>query len=159
MARRKRGHSAEEDEPTVDISSLIDVCFLLLIYFIVTQTIAVPESDLVLALPSNAQDSNERPEIDPAFFEVLEDGTINRIVDGSRSQLAGSAPGDLKHRKPTDMADLNQQVKTYKAMAADKAVIKVKAEPEVKAQYVVDLLNVLAEHGITKITFVKNATE
>ena len=34
--------SLTPDEPTLDISSLIDVCFLLLIYFLVTTTISAP---------------------------------------------------------------------------------------------------------------------
>jgi hypothetical protein len=33
MARHKKIQAPEEDEPGLDISSLIDVCFLLLIYF------------------------------------------------------------------------------------------------------------------------------
>jgi len=41
--QRLQRHGTEDsllpDEPTLDISSLIDVCFLLLIYFLVTTTI------------------------------------------------------------------------------------------------------------------------
>ena len=157
MPRRKRGLEAEEDEPSVDISSLIDVCFLLLIYFIITATIAEPESDLILALPSSSSDSAEKPEIDPAFFHVLQDGSINRLNDGAGSRLAAAGDENLRHRKPSDsrMAELNDAVRGYKDLAGDKAIIKVKADADVKAQYVIDLLNVLAKHGITKITFTK----
>ena len=159
MARRKKGMIAEDDEPIVDISSLIDVCFLLLIYFIVTSTIAEPESDLILTLPSQSSNSAEKPEIDPAFFHVLADGSINRIEAGNTSPLAGVGDPDYMHRKPESMEQLNNTVSAYSKMAGDKAVIKVKADPNVKAQYVIDLLNVLAEHKITKITFTKGAPE
>jgi hypothetical protein len=37
-------------QPALDISSLIDVCFLLLIYFLVTSTITPRETDLGMAL-------------------------------------------------------------------------------------------------------------
>ncbi|MDB4419108.1 biopolymer transporter ExbD [bacterium] len=37
-SRRKKDR-AELDEPQLDISSLIDVCFLMLIFFLVTTTI------------------------------------------------------------------------------------------------------------------------
>ena len=40
-----------EGEAVVDVSSLIDVCFLLLVFFMVTVTIAPRESDLELKLP------------------------------------------------------------------------------------------------------------
>jgi biopolymer transport protein ExbD len=39
MARHRKYEAAEEADPALDISSLIDVCFLLLIYFLVTSTI------------------------------------------------------------------------------------------------------------------------
>ena len=51
MARHKRQQLEPEEEPALDISSLIDVCFLLLIYFLVTSTIKPRESDLGLQLP------------------------------------------------------------------------------------------------------------
>jgi biopolymer transport protein ExbD len=39
MARHKKYQADEEANPALDISSLIDVCFLLLIYFLVATTI------------------------------------------------------------------------------------------------------------------------
>ena len=46
MARHKKSIVQDEGNPELDISSLIDVCFLLLIYFIVTSTITPREQDL-----------------------------------------------------------------------------------------------------------------
>ena len=51
MARRKSSHPfAGESDPNVDISPLIDVAFLLLIYFLVTASLLKQEADLGLAL-------------------------------------------------------------------------------------------------------------
>ena len=159
MARRKKGLELEEDEPMVDISSLIDVCFLLLIYFIVTSTIAQPESDLMLSLPSSDSPSDQKPDIDPAFFVVLKSGKIQQVAaDASISDVSGAGRGDFSHRKPEEeLSKLDQTIAAYNAMAGDKAMVKVKAEPETKAQYVIDLLNVLAKHKITKITFTQHS--
>ena len=52
MARKKIAEALEDDEPGLDISSLIDVCFLLLIYFLVTTTIQPREQDLRMSLPA-----------------------------------------------------------------------------------------------------------
>ena len=52
MARHRKYEAEEESDPALDISSLIDVCFLLLIYFLVTSTITPRETDLGMALPS-----------------------------------------------------------------------------------------------------------
>lgn len=159
MARRKKGLELEEDEPAIDISSLIDVTFLLLIYFIVTSTIAEQESDLMLELPSDNSSSAEPPDIDPIFFMVLKDGTIQQVlIDKSISSLSGAGKTDLTNRLPeSDLADLDRTIGTYSQMAGDKAIVKVKANKEAKAQYVVDLINVLAKHNITKITFTEHA--
>ncbi|MBG7607508.1 MAG: biopolymer transporter ExbD [Verrucomicrobia bacterium] len=51
-ARYKKSHFESDTEPQLDISSLIDVCFLLLIYFLVTCTIQPREQDLLMALPT-----------------------------------------------------------------------------------------------------------
>lgn len=159
MARRKKGLELEEDEPTVDISSLIDVCFLLLIYFIVTSTIAEQESDLMLKLPGSASTSEEPPDIDPIFFVVLQNGTIQQVqIDKSVENVSGAGKSDFTNRLPeTDLAQLDQVIGAYSQLAGDKAIVKVKAVKETKAQYVVDLLNVLAKHNITQITFTEYA--
>lgn len=39
MARHKKLEPIEDEDPKLDISSLIDVCFLLLIYFIVATSL------------------------------------------------------------------------------------------------------------------------
>ena len=62
MARHKKFQVEQEPEPELDISSLIDVCFLLLIYFLVTSTITPRETDLGMSLPA-ANPSNEQPKI------------------------------------------------------------------------------------------------
>ena len=45
MARHRRATALEEDKPELSISPLIDICFLLLIYFLVTTTIKQKERD------------------------------------------------------------------------------------------------------------------
>ncbi|MFT6596748.1 MAG: biopolymer transport protein ExbD, partial [Akkermansiaceae bacterium] len=64
MSRHKKMQPPEEDEPALNISSLIDVCFLLLIYFIVTTQIVRKEQELSTSLPSVAP-SETPPELAP----------------------------------------------------------------------------------------------
>ena len=51
MARHTHYEAAANDDPTLDISSLIDVTFLLLIYFLITSAIQIRETDLRVKLP------------------------------------------------------------------------------------------------------------
>ena len=76
MARHKRQQPLEDAEPALDISSLIDVCFLLLIYFLVTSTIKPRESDLGLQLPGVSEPTTEQPKIEPMLIFVEESGGI-----------------------------------------------------------------------------------
>jgi len=98
MARRKKGLTLEEDEATIDISSMIDVCFLLLIYFMVTSKIAEPESDLKINLPGE-NPSTAPSEIEPLYFKVSSNGEINQVeADSSLSSMSGPGKTDLTSR-------------------------------------------------------------
>lgn len=155
MSRKKQGYQPENDEPVVDMSSLIDVVFLLLIYFIVTSTIAEEESDLILALPNDAAGSPD--EIDPMFFVVAASGQIQRVKeDRSLSPLDGPGKGDFEHRRPEELPQLASDISEYKAFVGDEGIVKIKVDPAAKAQYVVDLLNILKANEITQITFTEN---
>jgi biopolymer transport protein ExbD len=161
MLKYKKSMQLEEDEPGIDISSLIDVCFLLLIYFIVTSTIAEPESDLILQLPTPKSEIDQRSIIEPAFFVVLRSGQIQQIAeDSTASNIDGVGKtrldGGLAHRNPEDLLQLNRCISAYATISGDQAMIKVKAEKETKAQYVIDFLNVLAKNNISKITFTEH---
>lgn len=89
MARHKKSTLPEEPMPELDISSLIDVCFLLLIYFIVTSTITPREQDLGMALPANSPPSSEQPKIDPMFIKVNASGAIFTGVGASEQARYG----------------------------------------------------------------------
>ena len=156
--RRKRGESPSEESPVIDISSFIDVCFLLLIYFVVTSIIAEEESDLMLKLPYPRPDGKSH-EIDPAFFHITEDGSINRIENHeSPKSVVGVGYVDCRHRKSTDsiMEQLDREIESYVGIAGDKAVVKVKVDAAAKVQHAVDLFNILSKHGVEKITLVKD---
>jgi len=62
---RKRGTQALN----VPMSSMIDVVFLLLIYFIVTQKEEVPEAHLAVNLPSPNQ-TQQQPQTKPNLLEI-----------------------------------------------------------------------------------------
>ena len=49
------------DEDTVDLTPMIDVTFLLLIYFMVTTMLNQPEAELSIQLPGKPQSSDVNP--------------------------------------------------------------------------------------------------
>jgi biopolymer transport protein ExbD len=73
MSRFRNASGSDGDESSIDISPLIDVVFILLIFFIVTTTF-VEESGLEVNRPDAASASQQ--ESDSLVFEITEKGGI-----------------------------------------------------------------------------------
>jgi biopolymer transport protein ExbD len=149
MARHKKSLYEQEGMPELDISSLIDVCFLLLIYFIVTSTISLRESDLGMALPANSPPSSEQPKIDPMFIKVDANGAVFSGTGDAQTPL--DSDGTVR-----EMPLLNQQLQLYSAAAksaGNNPLVQVWVDPGTVQQRVIDVLNALAAVGITSVTF------
>lgn len=148
MARKKKADNLEEDEPGLDISSLIDVCFLLLIYFLVTTTIQPREQDLKMSLPAAAP-SDTPPVLAPMFIKVEKSGQIF-INTGPAQELVEEGTDNRK------LAELTMRLKGYVATArasAQEPLVQIWADGEAKQQRIVDVLNCLSGAEISKVTF------
>jgi biopolymer transport protein ExbD len=148
MARHKRYEADEETDPGLDISSLIDVCFLLLIYFLVTSTIKPRETDLGMALPS-AIPSDEQPEIEPKFIKIDAVGAIYEGT-GNSQQILDTDTGD--RTLPLLKGSLELYASGARA-AGSKPLVQIWADGQTSNQRVIDVLNALAGVEITTVTF------
>ncbi|MBB5353549.1 biopolymer transport protein ExbD [Haloferula luteola] len=147
MARHKHSESAEEDLPKLDISSLIDATFLLLIYFLVTTTIQPREQDVPMTLPAAAP-SEKPPEIEPKLIKIDASGAI--FVGTGAAQLAMDA--DDNRSVPLLFADLQAYSDLAKS-SGQEALVQIYVDGSARQQRVIDVLNALAGVGITKVTF------
>jgi biopolymer transport protein ExbD len=148
MARHKKHEAAEDSEPALDISSLIDVCFLLLIYFLVTSTIKPRESDLGMALPA-ANPSTEQPDIDPLFIKIEASGAIYTGVGASQQPM----DSDTSVRElPLLRGQLDMYASAARA-ANSKPLVQIYADGGSTQQRVIDVLNALAGVDINSVTF------
>ena len=146
MARHKRREAEPDEEPALDISSLIDVCFLLLIYFLVTSTITPRESDLGLALPGPASEQSDPPEIEPMLIHIEDSGNI---FTGAEKQPMDT--GDTR-----ELPLLSAALKFYKQgvdAAGETPLVQIYATDGAAHQRVIDVLNALAGEDITSVTF------
>lgn len=149
MARHKHYENQPDADPVLDISSLIDVCFLLLIFFLVTSTISPRESDLAMSLPGPRHTNPAQPEIEPLMIRVEASGAI----------LTGT--GEILRQMDTaadsrELPLLRNHLDLYAsaARAAD-SIPLVRIEPDggTSHQRVIDILNTLAAVGIQSVTF------
>lgn len=149
MARHRKHEAPEDDRPGLDISSLIDVCFLLLIYFLVTSTLIPRESDLGMALPAANPDPTQQPDIDPMFIRIEANGTIYTGVGASQQPM----DTDVTVR---DVPRLRAQLDMYAsaARAANSTpLVQIYADGGATQQRVIDVLNALAGVNINTVTF------
>lgn len=148
MARKKVADNLEEDEPGLDISSLIDVCFLLLIYFLVTTTIQPREQDLKMSLPAAAP-SDSVPELAPMFIKVDKGGSIFINTGPEQEQL----DADVNNR---NLPLLKERLDSYANAAragGKQPMVQIWADSEAMQQRVVDVLNCLSSAKVQSVTF------
>lgn len=132
------------DEPNLDISSLIDVCFLLLIFFIVTQTIQPQEQDLPLQLPVP---NGVAPSEDlPISLHLTKAGEVVMQQDNNREVIEGASD-------QREMKALASRLELMKLAAAPHDLIVIlDVHNEVVAQRFVDVLNCMASQEVTQLT-------
>jgi biopolymer transport protein ExbD len=137
MATKKRFPTDQIEEPVLDMSSLIDVSFLLLIYFLVTSTLEPRESDLSMEMPTDSGKASSI-QIDPLKIRLTAAGQIT-----------------IAEQVMTDDAQMEAELDRYKQLtdATDKQpLVIVASDDDAKQQRFVDLMNALARVGITTIT-------
>lgn len=150
MARHKTLIFDNEGDTTLDISSLIDVCFLLLIYFIVTSTITLRESDLGMAIPDKTPpETIIQPPIPPMVIRIDEKGAV----------ISGQGDAEQVLDTDTDSRDLPllvSQLELYKHAATssgDIPKVMLEVNENVRQQRTIDVLNAFAATGISSVAF------
>lgn len=70
----------EDEDPGLNLTPMIDVVFLLLIFFMLATTFMDPEKDVNLDLPSTSDGGSSSDEIEEIIVNVMVDGSF--IVNG-----------------------------------------------------------------------------
>ncbi|QHI70518.1 ExbD/TolR family protein [Tichowtungia aerotolerans] len=87
-------NNAGEAKMELQIAPLIDVVFLLLIYFMVTASLIKKEGDISFVLPATVSDPNLKIEIPvEAVIEINEDATV--VLEGMRFAAEDTRLDDL----------------------------------------------------------------
>ena len=131
-------------EDKVDLTPMIDIVFLLLIYFMVTPTIVKEEADLGVKLPSTMAAPPDTPLPEQHYIDILIDGTV--LLNG----VPTDNPGDSELPNLTRTL---QQLKQSSDRAGFKTLVIVQPDPETYQQSVVNVLNALKSVGIRSVSF------
>lgn len=136
--------SYDVDEPDINVSSLIDMVFLLLAYFIATASLVRSEADLGIRLPGMLAQAQTVDMADEQTIEARETGRI--VLNG----LEFDAPDS------TDLPQLVHTLTRYKlASDANKTepMVTIQGDDDTLHQRVVDVMNACAKAGIKNVTF------
>lgn len=139
----------DSDAPILDISSLIDVCFLLLIYFLVTSTILPREQQLQTNLPSNSPSMPEQVVIDPLFIHVTPHGTISA---GGLSEMQELDRDSSSRSLPLLKTRLDLYLDAARSMGSA-PIVKLSADDGAIQQRVIDVLDTLELAGVRTVAF------
>jgi biopolymer transport protein ExbD len=131
-------------EDRVDLTPMIDIVFLLLVYFMVTTSIVKEEADLGVTLPSSMAAPPDTPLPEQHYIDILIDGTT--LLNGMPSDNPGNP--DLPNLRRT-----LQGLKLSSDRAGLKTIVIIQPDPETYQQSVVNVLNVLKAVGIRSISF------
>jgi biopolymer transport protein ExbD len=122
------------------MSSLIDVSFLLLIYFLVTSTLDPKEADLGMTMPTNTSSSPSEVEIDQMTVEVNSSGHIvlnEEVLDTDIDN----------HEVPLLLDRLRTYAESARLTDSQPMVI-IAADDASKGQRFVDVLNALSDKQV-----------
>jgi len=131
-----------ESEDKVDITPMIDVVFLLLIYFMFLPL--QQEADIGIKLPSNAPPAENLELPSEHIVEIFPNGLI----------LLNGAPMDsINDRNMNRLSTTLTRLKLSSDRAGIDTVVKIQADPDSPHQRSIDVLNASAKAKITKVSF------
>lgn len=134
------GAADEQDETGIELTPLIDVVFLLLIFFMISTTFT-KETSLKINLPeSNGEASAEQP-------RSIE------VQVGAEAQYAISSAGDgaAKALVNSNRETLKRALQEYKGQ--EKLLLVIRADKKATHDSVIRVLDVAQELGLNNITF------
>lgn len=128
------------EETRIEVSSLVDLSFLLLVFFLVTSTLFAKEGDLGMSVPTDAP--GIPTEVPPLVIGIEED---NRVIlhpeESYREVMAAASEGRTLHR-------LESRLRLLKAN--DRGV-QLAVASEANYQRFIDVMNTLSEVGYEDI--------
>ena len=140
----KQPEQQPDANPGFQIAPMIDVVFVIMLFFMVMAGAVKVEHELKTTLPGNAETAKETEMPDEITIGVSENGTIT-INEDPVGQPNDKTLDNL-YNEMVKMATAAKQSKT-------KLLITVQAEEAAKYERVINVLDVLARADISNVTF------
>ena len=134
----------EHTSVEMQIAPMIDVCFLLLFFYILTSKPAKPEADMSLTLPGTVsqEESVEMP--DEQRIQIREDGVI---------VLNDQSCGDAGDTVLTKLVSILTRFRESAESGKTTALVTLDPDDRCSHQRIIDVLNACSTAGIRGVTF------
>lgn len=126
MGRRNKRESL-----TMDLTPLIDMVFLLLVFFLVTSQFKKEELALLLKLPKSEQGAGEQKKTDQLSIELNDDQVA---VNGTKASI--------------------EELPSYFEKANKESLVNLRVDGDVKYNRLVKVLDLLQQHKLENISLI-----
>ncbi len=140
MRRRQR----RVDLVEMQMGPMIDMVFLLLVFFMVTAKPTKPESDIMMSLPGSVSQDSAVDLPDEQKIQIAENGQV------VLNEMAIDSPQSSKLEELVSILTRFQQAAE---LSQSKAMVTLDPHDSVRHQRVVDVLGACAKAGIKGVTF------
>ena len=123
------------------IAPMVDVVFVLMLFFMASAGAQVVERELNINLPSGQSSNNSGASITPIIIDIGPDGSIS-----INSENYGN-PGEK------ELTRLKEWLKNAVETLGDKDPVIIRPNPDAKHERIVDVLNAAAYARIKNLTF------
>ena len=136
------GGVSEDGDVGFQIAPMVDVVFVLLLFFMASAGSQVIEKELNISLPSGRASTDQPAALSiPIIIDILPDGRVqmnNRVYDTPASK---------------DLPELRAWLKDTIAKFDNKDPVILRPDPETKHERIMDVLNAASACGVKKLSF------
>ncbi len=131
---------SEDGDVGFQIAPMVDVVFVLMLFFMASAGMQVVEKELSISLPSGASASSSETPPTPIMVTIGSDGTVQ--VNGTAYDPPSS----------TDLPLTRDHLKELVSFGAKDPVI-IQPAPDVRQERIVNVLNAAAAAGVRNLSF------
>jgi biopolymer transport protein ExbD len=135
------GTTNEDGDAGFQIAPMVDVVFVLLLFFMAAAGSQIIEKELNVSLPSGRTISRPGPPPTPILIEISAEGRV---------RMNNKPYDDVESR---DLPQLRAWLTDTITKFGDKDPVILRPDPQTKHQRIIDVLNAAAAAGVKNLTF------
>jgi biopolymer transport protein ExbD len=135
------GGTNEDGDVGFQIAPMVDVVFVLLLFFMASAGSQIIAKELTINLPSGRSSSQPGPPPTPIIIDIFPDGTVqmnNKVYDTPNSR---------------ELQELRAWLKDTINKFGDKDPVIIRPDPQTRHERIIDVLNAAAAAGVKNLTF------